>query len=46
MGVPAVVVITQQGRLTIIRASNIIIIGLDNGLSPAKQKAIIWTNDA
>ena len=35
---------THRGRVTHICVSKIIIIGLDNGLSPGQRQAIIWTN--
>ena len=36
--------LTQWGRVTHICVGNITIIGLDNGLSPGRHQAIIWTN--
>ena len=36
--------LTHWGRVTHICISKICIIGLDNGLSPARRQAIIWTN--
>ena len=36
--------LTHWGRATIICVSEIIIIGSDNGLSPGRRQAIIWTN--
>ena len=36
--------ITHWGRVTHICVSEIIIIGSDNGLSPGRHQAIIWTN--
>ena len=35
---------THWGRVTHICVSKIIIIGSDNGLSPGRRQAIIWTN--
>ena len=37
-------VLTHWGRVTHICASNLTIIGSDNGLSPGRRQAIIWTN--
>ena len=36
--------LTYCGRVTHICVSNLIIIGSDNGLSPGRRQAIIWTN--
>ena len=36
--------LTHWGRVTHICVGNLIIIGLDNGLSPDRRQAIIWTN--
>ena len=36
--------ITHWGRVTNICVSKLIIIGSDNGLSPGRRQAIIWTN--
>ena len=36
--------ITHWGRVTHICVSNLTIIGSDNGLSPGRRQAIIWTN--
>ena len=36
--------LTHWGRVTHICVSKIIIIGSDNGLSPDRRQAIIWTN--
>ena len=36
--------LTHWGRVTQICVSNLIIIGSDNGLSPCRRQAIIWTN--
>ena len=38
-------VLTQWGRVTHICVSKLTIIGSDNGLSPGRRQAIIWTND-
>ena len=35
----------RLGRVTHICASKLTIIGSDNGLSPCRRQAIIWTND-
>ena len=40
----AVVSLTHWGRVTHIFVSKLTIIGLDNGLSPGRRQAIIWTN--
>ena len=37
-------ILTHWGRVTHISVSNLTIIGLDNGLSPVRRQAIIWTN--
>ena len=37
-------VLTHWGRVTHICASKLTIIGSDNGLSPGRRQAIIWTN--
>ena len=37
-------VLTHWGRVTHICVCNLIIIGSDNGLSPDRRQAIIWTN--
>ena len=37
-------VLTHGGRVTHICVGNITIIGSDNGLSPGRRQAIIWTN--
>ena len=37
-------VLTHWGRVTHISVSKLIIIGSDNGLSPSRRQAIIWTN--
>ena len=36
--------LTHWGRVTHICVGNLIIIGSDNGLSPDRRQAIIWTN--
>ena len=36
--------LTHCGRVTHICVGNLIIIGSDNGLSPGRRQAIIWTN--
>ena len=36
--------LTHWGRVTHIYVSNLTIIGSDNGLSPGRRQAIIWTN--
>ena len=36
--------LTHWGRVTHVCVSEIIIIGPDNGLSPGRRQAIIWTN--
>ena len=36
--------LTHSGRVTHICVSNLTIIGSDNGLSPGRRQAIIWTN--
>ena len=36
--------LTHWGRVTHICVSKLTIIGLDNGLSPGRRQAIIWTN--
>ena len=35
---------THWGRMTLICVGNLTIIGPDNGLSPGRRQAIIWTN--
>ena len=37
--------LTHWGRVTHICVSKLSIIGSDNGLSPGRRQAIIWTND-
>ena len=37
-------ILTHWGRVTHICVGNLIIIGSDNGLSPGRRQAIIWTN--
>ena len=41
---PGLNVITHWGRVTHICVSNLATIGSDNGLSPGRRQAIIWTN--
>ena len=41
---PALVQLTHWGRVTHICVSKLTIIGSDNGLSPGRRQAIIWTN--
>ena len=36
--------LTHRGRVTHICVANLTIIGSDNGLSPGRRQAIIWTN--
>ena len=36
--------LTHWGRVTHVCVSKLIIIGSDNGLSPGRRQAIIWTN--
>ena len=36
--------LTHRGRVTHICVGNLTIIGSDNGLSPGRRQAIIWTN--
>ena len=36
--------LTHWGRVTHICVGNLVIIGSDNGLSPGRHQAIIWTN--
>ena len=38
------IMLTHWGRVTHICVSKLTIIGSDNGLSPGRRKAIIWTN--
>ena len=38
-------VLTDWGRVTPMCVSKLTIIGSDNGLSPGRRQAIIWTND-
>ena len=40
----SIIVLTHWGRVTLICVGNLIIIGLDNGLSPHRRQAIISTN--
>ena len=41
---PGLKELTHWGRVTHICVSKLIIIGSDNGLSPGRRQAIIWTN--
>ena len=41
---PELLALTHWGRVTHICASKLTIIGPDNGLSPGRRQAIIWTN--
>ena len=36
--------LTHWGQMTHICVGNLVIIGSDNGLSPGRHQAIIWTN--
>ena len=40
----SVLQLTHWGRVTRILVSDLTTIGLDNGLSPGRRQAIIWTN--
>ena len=42
---PEVFELTHWGRVTYICVGNLTIIGSDNGLSPGRRQAIIWTYD-
>ena len=42
----AAMILTHWGRVTHICVSKLTIIGPDNGLSPGRRQAIIWTNAA
>ena len=42
---PCISRLTHWGRVTHICVSKLTIIGPDNGLSPGRRQAIIWTND-
>ena len=42
--VPQTSMLTHWGRVTHICVGNLTIIGSDNGLSPGRRQAIIWTN--
>ena len=39
-----IIILTHWGRETHICVSKVSIIGSDNGLSPGRRQAIIWTN--
>ena len=41
---PLKILLTHWGRVTHICVGNLTIIGSDNGLSPGRRQAIIWTN--
>ena len=41
---PHCILLTHWGRVTHICVGNLTIIGSDNGLSPGRRQAIIWTN--
>ena len=41
---PSPYFLTRRGRATYICVSKLILIGSDNGLSPGRHQAIIWTN--
>ena len=43
-GTPLLTLLTHWGRVTHICVSKTIIIGSDNGLSPGRRQAIIWTD--
>ena len=45
MELPQSCTLTHWGRVTHICVSELSIIGSDNGLSPGRRRAIIWTND-
>ena len=40
-----IIILTHWGRVTHICVSELTVIGSDNGLSPGRRQAIIWTND-
>ena len=42
---PGRAMLTHWGRVTHICVSELTTIGSDNGLSPGRRQAIIWTND-
>ena len=44
-GIGAIGLLTHWGRVTHICVDNLTIIASDNGLSPVRRQAIIWTND-
>ena len=44
IGHVAIMMLTHWGRVTHIYVGNFIIIGSDNGFSPGRCQAIIWTN--
>ena len=45
LGFPLPFLLTHWGRVTHICISKLTVIGSDNGLSPGRRQAIIWTND-
>ena len=45
IGINIIQTLTHWGRVTHICVSKLTIIGSDNGLSPDRRQAIIWTND-
>ena len=45
MAAPDFTMLTHWGRATHICVGNLTIIGSNNGLSPGRRQAIIWTND-
>ena len=44
LNLPGANELTHWGRVTHVCVGKLIIIGLDNGLSPDRRQAIIWTN--
>ena len=40
-----IIILTHWGRVTHICVSELTVIGSDNGLSPGRRQAIMWTND-
>ena len=45
LGLTASRALTHWGRVTHLCVDNLTIIGSDNGLSPGRRQAIMWTND-
>ena len=45
MDATSIMFLTHWGRVTHICIGNLAFIGSDNGLSPGRRQAIIWTND-